>query len=668
MHRVVEASPGELWRVDRFIARRTQAVWLIAIIATIFCLWRMAVFVPQPLDSSTTLRPVLYALFDRFIRYYGGPERAFSAWYTICSVALLIPPALAVLNYLPNRRIPGWLRSRTLLFLSIAVCLLACRYPALLEPELNPDEGQFLASADKLFYDADFFRAADCGTSGPVNIYPLMLPSILGITPDFASSRLIALAALFLSIWLLYRTIALVAPDEIARLAILPAVGMFAVFKNVGLVEYSSEDVPVLLSCIALYGAVRVLRNPVAYEFPLWLIGMASSAAFLAKLQAMPILAGLAAVSLLCVYGTRSAGKIWRPALFFAAGVAPLLLVHTLLCLATGVWHDFWIRYIVTNLYYADVESRFVTNLAPFLTYLTYYDEVRVLLFTSLGLTAAYLFQKTRREPAQVSAAFLQSAAVSAAAIGAAILLSVSNVPAFASYLTLIAIASTAIYLLQRWREAPLGRDPVRWFGLLTVVYILVSVLAVYEAHRPFPHYLLFLFIPFCAGGAWMLMRGSESLIGVMVMLVVVAQAYLWGTQDDHVFRNAVRTIRPADSDFIQSMTMPRGQIVVWGWTVAPYLGSGLVPTTRDTNMVNFFRWPAIGDYYRARFLEDMRKAPPQMFIDAVGPASFAMTNPADFGFARFPEIEAFVRANYVQVADRYNERYYLRRDLAQRK
>jgi hypothetical protein len=686
MDRIVESSLHNPQRssIPRTMEHRRMkkaALWPIFIVVAIFCVWRMAVFVPQPLDSNSTLRPALYAFFSKFLQHYDSPEQAFFAWNTFCNIALLIPPALAVLNYLRRREysfprhIPALIFSQTLLLTSIGVCLLLCKFPTLLEPELNPDEGQFLSSAHKLFYDANFFRAVDCGTSGPVNIYPLMLPSILGISPDFASSRVIALITLFLCIWLLYLTIRLIAPDEIARVAIVPAAGIFAVFKNVGLVEYSSEDIPILLAGIALYAAVRVLRSPADYRFPVFLIGFVSSAVFFAKLQAVPVLAALAGIALACIYATRSAGNYWRPILVFLAGVAPLPLLHTALCLATGVWRDFWMSYLVTNMYYADVESRFVANLPQFLTYLNTYDELRVFLFTGLGVAAAYVFQRMRPEPDEVSVAYIQSAAISAAAIALAILLYVSNLPAVGPYLALIAIATAPIYLLLRLRERPLGTDPVRWFGLLTFVFIVASMFAVYEAHRPFPHYLLFLFIPISSGIAWMLIRNDASsdrprpfpvaFVALTMTLTVVCQAYIWGTQDDHVFNKPLRTLRAPEGDFIRSLTTPHGQIAVWGWTVAPYLSSGRVPATRDTNMANFFRWPLITAYYRDRFLEEMRRDPPELFIDAVGPASFALTDRAAYGFEKFPEIEFLVRTSYVHVADRYDEHYYLRRDLA---
>ncbi len=188
--------------------------WLLYAAIAAFCLFRLATFTPQPLDSPGTLRPILYRWFLWFITLHAHSEQAFSSWSTIGFLALMTPPALAVLNYsrcseivrLP-RLLATILCSRALLLGSIAVCLFLCRYPILLAPELNPDEGQFIASAHKLFYDGNFFRSVDCGTSGPLNIYPLMLPAIFGFSPDYASSRVLGLILVFFSIYLLYRTL-----------------------------------------------------------------------------------------------------------------------------------------------------------------------------------------------------------------------------------------------------------------------------------------------------------------------------------------------------------------------------------------------------------------------------------------------------------------------------
>src|SRR5690606_15119953 len=143
-----------------------------------------------------------------------------------------------------------------------AFCLFVCRFPVLLRNELNPDDGQFLAAAHKLFYDANFFHAVDIHTSGPGNVFPLMTPAIFGLSPDFASGRVVALIAIFLSVYLFYRSVALVSRNDLARICILPVAVVYPVLIDSELVYHSSEHLPVLLVSFSLFLCVRILVSP----------------------------------------------------------------------------------------------------------------------------------------------------------------------------------------------------------------------------------------------------------------------------------------------------------------------------------------------------------------------------------------------------------------------
>lgn len=713
-------EPGEKTVGPSGVSRERITKWSVYAALVIFCIYRIATFTPQPIDGPTTLRPILYSWFTWFLGIYGHPyarpEMAFAGWARFCSWILLIPPALTVLNYAWQHefiRLPRpaakVLCSRWLLFISVALCLIACRYPTLIENEFNPDEGQFVAAAHKLFYDPNFFHSVDCGTSGPINIYLLMLPAILGFTPDFASSRVLVILIIFLSAYLLYRSVALVTTDDLARFAILPFFGAFAVFKHPELIHYSSEHTPILLIAAALYCSVRLLHNPSAYRTPVLLLGSLASAAFFTKMQSVPVVMALAGVGILYVYVTGSAGRLWRPALLFCAGAAPLLVINAGMCLAGGVWNDFRITYIQSNWNYADVERRFTTDLPIFVAYLVRTHEVRRFLYTFGALACAYIFQRMRREATSETGAFLQMATVGAV-IASAIFAVTSERLAMYAYLTTLAITVIPIYLLllYRNRNGLWNTDPVRWFGFLALASVWAAVFAIYKAHKGFIHYLLFLFLPLSVAMAWMLIRqsgrsgivpgndridpyeskhrtaGRLAFLAFFLALSVAYQEYFWGFMDDHVFVHPASTIRAAESDFIRSLTDSKGRITVWGWNIHPFLGSGRVAATRDLNSANSFRGfdiflvppydaaspgeKQVRDYYSARMLRDLRQNPAELFIDATGPASWFLSNPKYFGFEKVPEIAAFINANYVHLADLYAQRFYLRRDLAARR
>ncbi len=106
---------------------------------------------------------------------------------------------------------PG--RSRSLLFsdgifvLFLCLFVLAGRWPCFLAPAMQFDEDQFIAAAMKLLRDPIFWRSADTGSSGPLNIYPLTVPALFGLKLEYAFSRMIGLGCLVTALVCLYYSI-----------------------------------------------------------------------------------------------------------------------------------------------------------------------------------------------------------------------------------------------------------------------------------------------------------------------------------------------------------------------------------------------------------------------------------------------------------------------------
>ena len=657
-------------------------------LVAIFAIYRLATFTPQPLDGPHTLRPILNAWFDAWLRLHEHPETAYENWRALCLFALLTAPALAVLNLLREHgtiRLPDRaakiLSSRWLFFAAIAATLLLCRYPTLVDYQLNPDEGEFLSAAHKLFYEGNYFDSVDCGTSGPLNIYPLMLPAIFGFSPDYASSRVLVLLIAISAIYIFYRTIRLLAPDSVARIAILPLAGALAVFEHPNLVHYSSEQIPILLVSLALYLAVRVLHDPAAHRIPLFLLGFLASAAFFSKMQSLPIVGLTGAVALAYTYASGNARKFWQPAVLFIAGMLPLQLLNLAMCLAAGVWTNFTISYIVSNQRYADLGSNFITELPGLINYFLATPEVAYFLFSFLAICACYGILALRNDRAGERKDLWLMAVMSAIVIGTlmATLLH-ADAAAISAYLVLIAASMVLMSFLLTYEQGPFGTDPVRWFGLLSAVAAGAAIFSIYRPHRQFPHYLFFLFLPVSAVMAWMLIRQAKepsadhsrfARLAFPLLFAVLALAnatFLWGSRDPHRFRTMAATIRQPEGDFIRSLTSPNGQIFVWGWTPDPYLGSGRVSATRDLNLFYQFLAPEeITTYYRHRLLEDLSHNPPELIVDAIGTDSWAFEDNAIYGLNQVPEIARFVNDFYRHVADAYGERFFLRADLAAR-
>lgn len=666
-----------------------------AVLLVIFFAYRVLTFVPRPFDSPRTLRPVLYSYFSRFIKHYLSPEQAQQAWGTYCIIALLIPTILAFWNYFYSRsaiRSPGWPRkvigSRLLLFMSIGACMAVCRLPFLLANEISPDETFFIAAAEKLFRDPVFFRAVDFVTSGPLNVYPLMIPAAFGISPDYVSTRLIALSIIFASIYVIYRALALLTDDATARIAVLPAAGAFAVLKRGDFLHCSSEHVSFLLLSLALYLCVKTFRRPESCAWRLAGLGLLTAAAFLAKMQAVPIMGCIAAIAIAYVHLGGHARRWWRPSLLFAAGIAPLLLVNAIVCAWVGVWHDFWMEYIVGNYYYVEPHGTLTPEVQRFADLALGSTEIRMLVTSLLATLAAYIYQKRRREPGGEQALFLRTGVVAGIVAVASNWLLRTAGGAVVSYAVMIGVLMLPGSFLLLYRKSDGNPGPVRWFGFVAAAILATATAAAYVPHRMYGHYLLLMVFPLCIATAWPVVAASEGgdplVVGkdeedfpqrrhsrvpfllVFAALTLACQLFELGSPDFMAFAAVPATVRVPESEVIDALTEPAGQITVWGWNGRPYVGAGRVSALKDLFSAQLFLTSGeVRAYYRAGYLSGLQRHRPELFIDAMDTSHGDFGNRKVHGFELIPEIDSFIQLNYVYLLDAYGQRLYIRRDLA---
>ena len=663
-----------------FSWRRVALVGSISVPAAALCLYRIFTFVPLPFDAPHTLRPILYAAVARFIRHYDAPEQAEQSWATFCIVAILLPAILAFCNYLVRR--PGapalaqfhkLVTSRWLFFGSIGASLVLCRLPFLLANELNPDETFFIAAAEKLFRDPVFFRAVDFVSSGPLNVYPLMLPAVAGISPDYVSTRLIALGIILVSIYIVYRTLALLSSEAVARIAVLPAAGVFACVRYGDFLCYTSEHVSFLLLALALYVCVRTFGCPQTHQWRIAALGLLTSAAFLAKMQAVPMVGTVALVAIAYVQKSGQARRWWRPYLIYGAGAAPLLIINALVCVIAGVWHDFWMEYILGNYHYVDSPHTFTAFIQRFAEFGLAIPEMRLLIVGLLGILAAYAYLTIRRVPLADHSLFMQTAIVSGMVAAAADSLFRSTGKVALSDAFLFATLCVPASFLLLYRRKDLAGPPVSWFGFLAAVVLVVAAMAAYAPHRLYGHYFLLLIFPITIAMAWPVVAATAkaasgespaALPFLMVFAIVTAvwQLLALGASNFVPFNAITANLGIPESSLIDSLTPPDGRITVWGWNGKLYVGAGRISGTKDLIAQQLFATSSdVRSYYRTAYLRELERCRPELFIDAANTSFGGFDQP----FEVFPEIGSFIQTNYAHVLDAYAERFYIRRDLA---
>jgi hypothetical protein len=627
------------------------------VIAVAFCGCRFAAFRLLPLDSPGTLHATLWPLFKRLLVSYPTLEEFAPAWVSRGLVTLLLPFVLVFLCFVPLRPpLRRVLLSRTLFWVSVAACLLYWRFPVVLGGASNVDEAEFTVSATKLLSDPVFFRSTNVGTSGPLNIFPLTLPALFGFSPDYASGRAIALLIIFLTLFFLHRAFTEMASDELGRAAILPALGFFSLASFPDFVHYSAELVPMLLTALAVLACVRAFHNPANSTRPLLALGFLVSAAFFSKMQAVPILAAAAVFAAIALYLSRKVRPWWKPVFLLAVGFAPLPLLNLLVAAAAGVAREASVGYISGNAHFSRSTRSFFADVPGLPGAIASTPEMQFLLLILLSLAAATAYAVLRGDRERELLRFAGGGAVAAATFAGLLrfktLVESHTLQTGAALIILAAAGIVAFVFLQR----------ARVFGIFSLALLAAAIFAVYLSPQKFPHYMELLVVPISTLIAWLLIRQGRRLSTVFfaLALTIAGESALW--KHAHVNLWAAHEVMAfPGGDVISTLTHPGAAIVVWGWRPELYLSAGRVPAARESNV---FTNQDSDPQGAGRILRVLNRTRPELIVDAVDVSCCNIDNRARYGFEVVPSLNSYIHANYTLVAEKYREKFYLRRDV----
>ncbi len=548
---------------------------------------------------------------------YPGAHAAI-CWTLFCAwIALSLKPLFLVLRRGSSLAFgaPGSADGPFILLL--VATTLSFRLPVLLfGRELNPDESHLIAEALALKRDWFFWKVIDGTTHGPLDVYPLALARIVGLPLDYFTARLVATLALLTASIALYRAARSLVGEPLARLGLLPLACFVMFAADWDFAHYSSEQIPIALLGlgVALLLPHRDSERERSGWHPRWLLGgMMLGAVPLAKLQGGP----LAATLLATVAGFElPAARPWRDRLArigtLAFAALSLPVVFAAVALLRGVGSDVWRTYIVQNLVYAadrhhppvDVMRRFWEFAALGPEYLPY----------AAGC-AAFIGLTILRVP-EFPSSVRRYAIFGAVGLAASVFVTVWPGRLYGHYLlwTVFPAGILAASLLAGWMAATERR---RWSATWTALIFLAITVVPQVAHR----------------------ASARS-------------AYLGQLVASHEESALVRELK--------HLAPPGTRASIWGWSPRLYVQAGLIPSTRDAQTYNMIAWSPTIDYHRERYLRDLLAAPPELFIDAVGPGNFTFQDRA-LAHEMLPSLQAFVATHYRFVSEIDGTRIYVR-------
>ena len=214
---------------------------------------------------------------------------------------------------------------------------------------------------------------------------------------------------------------------------------------------------------------------------------------------------------------------------------------------------------------------------------------------------------------------------------------------------------------------------------------LFVAILAALAPGRAFIHYLQIIIFP--AGlfgglitGAMLERVPSEgAIVGIPVRVVriIVIIAFItcvllpqiwWRAHEPQPFVGQFTATQGALAQSEVSREIlrhanPGEPLGMWGWMPVFWAETGLIQATRDGNDSRQIESHPERDYYRARFLRDLLRSRPPVFIDAVGPGNFVYEDRVQDAHETFSELRDLIAANYHFVRDVEGSRVYVRND-----
>ena len=511
--------------------------------------------------------------------------------------------------------------------LALAAVLVAGRWEWLkVDRPLNADEGLWLANAWRYTQDFVPWRATSSGTSGPMTPWLLTVLGFCGAALDYATAHAVALGLQIAVVCLTYGTIRIVCGGAPARLATLPAALLLSRTGHPDFVHLSSENVPLVLMAGCGCAAAHGLQGGVAeWQRRWWLFfaGVLAGAVPFAKLQAVPMALVMSCVIATAAVVTSSSrqNRLARLISFGGGGcVVPTAIIGMVWW--AGVFGDMWHMYVDGCLAYGN----------PSASEETYAARVSCMIWDSpVFLTL-----------------FATAVATTATAVVGSVVLGWGGTERFG-----------------------------RWLLFASAMYLATGFFCVAKPGHHFSHYLMLLVLPLMllSGTALQIILSAQperlwSAVGVglacIAPLVVLSRCglggscFVEGAEYDRFLAALVQMPPTAEAGVVADLSDPDDEIAVWGgWRSDIYIEARRRPAVRDVELSGAIVPGPFRDYSRRRFLEDMQRNRPRLFVDAVCYGGF----PANYwpvfgqhiverrlgGHETFAELGEFVSRQYVR-------------------
>ncbi|MBD2757884.1 hypothetical protein [Spirosoma validum] len=510
--------------------------------------------------------------------------------------------------------------------ISAFVLLFLLRLPSIVyNQEIDADESQIITQAMTLRLDPIYFRAVDGTTGGPLDSYFLIVPTFLGLPFDYITAHLTAFLLLGLTLLPLFATAKLWFGPQAARVALLPFLWLLGLTQQGDFLHYSSELIAVMLLGWASYLYAGLVSSARPSLKQIALLGLLLGMVPLGKLQGTPLagVVGLFAVMHILTYSgwTLTNKSKGLACLILGSSLVPIAFIG--FTMIYNVYGDFITFYLQANLNYS-ANNDFFANLQ----------------------NLPGLFRKD------------------------------------AGFDGLVKLTGL-IWLVTLLVHGLTGREKLNWnwrVGGFLLALFFAGLYAITRTGSNYGHYLFFLVGPlllWLAYGCHQLLLGSTirhqawltaSLMAVFLLAFSfpLASRYRQG-QPLNAYpsdqQGGWQLPQSAVAKVIRQYTRAGDKLAVWGWRCDYYVQTQLAQGVAENHTIrSCFNHPLRGLYQR-RYVSDLLRSQPRVFVDAVGSHNLWMRDRATQGYESCRLLKLFIERHYQYVGLVDDSRIYVRRD-----
>ena len=471
--------------------------------------------------------------------------------------------------------------------------------------EINPDESQMITQGMTLWQDPAMFRSVDTTTGGPLNSYLITFVHLFGLPFDYRTGHLLATLLLISSIWLIFRALSIKYDSSVALYAVLPSALFYAFAQHPDFTHYASELVAVLIISGVFY--LNVLFGKKQKNAYLFISGFLLALLPIAKLQSLPIgfVLGLMFLYEIFLQPKKSSQKV---AILVVGALTTVLILVGVLALF-GTLDDFYTFYIKLNVLHQS-DGSYLDSLLQFSKFIFSFDEVK-LLFISLLIVFGFKLLKRKKIIFNINHAFL----------------------------------------LLLW---------------------LMTIFALTKSGSPYGHYLHFMHLPFawlCAVLLFEVFKKVVNKLKIILLLLLIAPYPLKFIYQVAFHKNtsnyptAWQLQQTNVGNEIKKYAKSGEYLAVWGWRIDYHIETQMPQATNTNHNPYEILTFGLTDLHRKRYLADLQRNNPPVFVDATGKNCHWFVDRTKHGHEIFADLKNYIQNHYILANFVDDTRVYVRKD-----